>query len=66
MAKNDVLNEAVSEKVKKPLFSKKQLLDSKRFEGRRDLLGALLEDGKDYSVETAELIIEKYLKGKVK
>lgn len=47
-------------------FTKEQLLSSKRFRDRKDILDALLEDGKKYTVSDAELLIEKYMKGKVK
>lgn len=47
-------------------FSKRQLLGSERFSGRRDVLTALLSEKKEYSVFEAEKIIEKFLKGKVK
>ena len=47
-------------------FTKAQLLAAKRFAGRRDLLNALLDENKKYTVETVEQMIEKYMKGKVK
>ena len=46
-------------------FSKSQLLAAKRFSGKRDILEALLSDGEEYTVETVEQMIEKYMKGKV-
>lgn len=46
-------------------FEKERLIRSERFAERADLLGALLADGKKYTVEEAEKAIEKYLKGKV-
>ena len=33
---------------------------------RRDLLGALLEDGKWYTLEEVDTAIENFMKGKVK
>lgn len=47
-------------------FSKEQLLSSERFQGRKDILNALLSSDKQYTVETAEQEITKYMKGKVK
>ena len=35
-------------------FSKEQLLSAMRFSNRRDLLGAILEDGKKYSIADVE------------
>lgn len=55
-------NEAEKVEVK---FSKSQLLAAKRFSGKRDILEALLSDGEEYTVETVEQMIEKYMKGKV-
>lgn len=48
------------------LFTKEQLLTSKRFQNRRDLLNALLSSEKQYTIEAVEQSIEQYLKGKVK
>lgn len=47
-------------------YSKEQLISSERYVKRRDLLGALLKDGKDYSVEEVDTLLENYMKGKVK
>ena len=46
-------------------FPKKDLLNSKRFRNERDLVSALLEDGKEYTVSEVEVMITKYMKGKV-
>lgn len=51
---------------KEKVFTKEQLLNSERFQGKRDLVKAVLADGKKYSAENAEKIIEKFLKGSVK
>lgn len=47
-------------------FSKEQLLAAKRFEGRKDIVNALLSPDKQYTVEAVEQMIEKYMKGQVK
>ena len=47
-------------------FTKAQLLSSKRFASRRDLLDALLKENQKYTVKAVEQIIENYMKGKVK
>lgn len=49
-----------------PTHSKEQLLRSRRYAKRRDLLGALLEDGKWYTLEEVDTAIENFMKGKVK
>ena len=48
-----------------PVFSKEQLLASNRFQDRRDLLEALLDEQKSYTMKAVEEIINKYMKGKV-
>lgn len=47
-------------------FSKEQLLRSVRYRKRRDLIGALLQDGGEYTLEEVNAKIENYMKGKVK
>nr|DAH43944.1 MAG TPA: hypothetical protein [Caudoviricetes sp.] len=47
-------------------YSKEQILASARFAGRRDLVDALLEKDKSYTLETVKNMITKYLKGQVK
>ena len=46
-------------------FSKAQILSSKQYEERKDLLEAILEDGKEYSKKEVEQQIQKFMKGKV-
>lgn len=46
-------------------FTKQELLEQARYANRKDLLSALLEDGKTYTHEEADNMIEKFMKGKV-
>lgn len=46
--------------------SKEQLLRSKRYAKRVDLLGALLDDTKQYTIEEVDAAIDTFMKGKVK
>lgn len=48
-----------------PTYSKERLAASKRYANRRDLILALLEDGKAYTLDEVDGLIEKYMKGKV-
>ena len=48
------------------LFTKEQVLDSKKYSNRRDVLGAILVDGKTYTQEQVDSLLEKFMKGKVK
>lgn len=59
-------NATAAEKHAAPTHSKKQLLKSQRYAKRRDLLGALLEDDKWYTLEEVDATIENFMKGKVK
>lgn len=47
-------------------YSKEQLIRSERYMKRRDLVGALLKDGKAYSLEEVDALLDNYMKGKVK
>ncbi len=46
-------------------FDREELLASKRYRGCRDLAEALLEKGRQYTVEEADGLIGSYMKGKV-
>ena len=52
--------------AKEPKFIKDALVNSKRFCNERDIVSALLEDGKEYTVAEVEGMITKYMKGMVK
>lgn len=47
-------------------FSKEQLLKSNWYSHRRDILTALLEDGKTYSHTAVDQLIQEFLERKVK
>lgn len=49
-----------------PVFSKEQILASDRYANRRDLVDALLDEDKSYTMKTVDNLIEKYMKGQVK
>lgn len=48
------------------VYTKEQLATSQRYAARRDLISALLVDGKSYTLNEVDALIEKYLKGKVR
>lgn len=65
MANTEKKTEAATPPVSK--FSKQQLLQSKRYSERRDLLTALLKDGKEYTHADVQALIDDFMmKGKVK
>lgn len=47
-------------------FLKEQILASKRFQDRKDIVNAFLEEGELYTMKAVEEKIENYMKGKVK
>lgn len=47
-------------------YSKEQLLKSKRYSNRKDLLGVLLADENEYSFTEVDAEIEKFMKRGVK
>lgn len=57
---------AAAEKAAATKYSKEQLVRSERYVRRRDLLGALLKDGKAYTFEEVDAMLNNYMKGKVK
>ena len=50
-------------KPKAKTYTKEQILRSDVYRYRRDLVGALLEDGKSYEIKEVDNMIENYLKG---
>ena len=56
----------VNEREKPATFTKQQLLKSKKYAEKKDLLSALLVDDRSYSMAEVEEILNKFLKGKVR
>ncbi len=68
--KSERLGEGMSDmtetgKSEKNGFSKKDILSSIRFSNRKDLLGAILENGRKYSISEVEKNLEHYYTRKV-
>lgn len=53
-------------KEKESMFTKEQLINSKTYKHRIDLLEILLENGKSYSKKQVEKLINDFMKGSVK
>ncbi len=51
---------------KTALFSREQLLASARFANRRDIVSAILQAGRQYSIAEVEQAIADYMQGKVR
>jgi hypothetical protein len=66
-ARKTATTEAVAKSEQtEPVFSKEQILASDRYANRRDLVDALLDTDKSYTLKTVDNLIEKYMKGQVK
>lgn len=65
MVKTKQGDEAV-QKVEPVKFPKEQILSSNKYRNRTDILGVLLEDGKEYSFEQVDALMGDFMKGKVK
>lgn len=69
MAARKSAKPADGEAVVESKFSKEQLLSVKRFQGRKDIVNALLvkyPDTATFTVNAVEEMIENYMKGQVK
>jgi len=53
-------------KLEKVTFSKNQILSSKKYRDRKDLINVLLKNDKSYSLDEVDDLIDKFMKGKVK
>lgn len=53
------------EKVIEVKFTKEQLLESKRYRDRKDIINVLLKDNQSYNFKEVDDLVEKYMKGKV-
>lgn len=62
-AKNNVVNQS---EPAEPKFSKDQIVRAAKYRNRRDLVTALLDDGKQYTINEVDSLIDNFMKGKVK
>ncbi len=47
-------------------FTRGQVLSSARYRNRRDVVSALLEDGRMYTIAEVDRMVDEFMKGKVK
>ena len=62
-AKKTATGTAARSEQTEPMFSKEQILASARFANRRDLVDALLDEDKRYTMKPVDNLAEKYMKG---
>lgn len=56
---------AAEKKKEENKYTKEQILLSYKYAKRRDLLNALLDDGREYTLDEVDSMMDKFLKGKV-
>lgn len=56
----------VVETKKESKFTKEQILKSKKYIHRRDILTALLSDKEEYTISQIDSLLDSFMKGKVK
>lgn len=47
-------------------FTRGQVLSSVRYRNRKDVVSALLEDGRMYTIAEVDRMVDEFMKGKVK
>ena len=52
--------------IQENTYTKQAILNSKKYVRQKDLINALLDNGKKYTLKEVDSIIEKYLKGVIK
>lgn len=65
MSKKKIIADADKQVSAEPVFYKADLVKSKRYALRQDMLNALLVDGKAYTLKEVDSIIETFLKKEV-
>jgi hypothetical protein len=63
MSKKENTNSNVVEPI---TFAKEKIVKFKRYRNRIDLLKALLDDNKAYTMDEVDALIDNFMKGKVK
>lgn len=49
----------------KSAYTKQQILSSKKYNNRRDILGVLLNENEEYTFSDVDSLLDKFMKGKV-
>ena len=58
--------QSVEELTKEETYTKQAILNSKKYIKQKDLVNALLDDDKKYTLKEVDNSIKKYLKGVIK
>ncbi len=63
--KKAAARKAAQPAAKAAAYSKEQLMRARRYTERKDLINALLEDNRQYTIAEVDAAIAKYMKGTV-
>lgn len=61
--KNQAVDKTADEVQEQDQFTKEQFLKSKLYDGKRDLVNALLDDNKKYTKAEVETLIQSFMTG---
>lgn len=64
MARKTTISVEKTETIKS-VYSKEQIIKSKKYADRRDILNVLLADGKEYTLDDVNTLLDAFMKGKV-
>lgn len=64
MAKSETIS-IQKEKIDTEKFKKGNLISSDRYADKRDIVSALLEEDKEYTLSEVDKLVETFMKGKV-
>ena len=56
---------AKAKEIEQSAYTKEQILTSKKYENRRDILGVILTDGEEYTTDKVDALLNKCMKRKV-
>lgn len=60
----DIKDENIKE-IEVSKFTKSQITSSKKYKNRRDLVNAILDDSKLYSIDEVDALIKQFMKNEV-
>ena len=65
MARKTIIAVEKTETITESVYSKEQIIKSKKYADRRDILNVLLADGKEYTLDDVNTLLDAFMKGKV-
>lgn len=65
MARKTTISVKKTETITESVYSKEQIIKSKKYADRRDILNVLLADGKEYTLDDVNTLLDAFMKGKV-